>query len=155
MTVPSPEYMSTGAKAGALVALMVGTPLLAYLVSMGVKNTQYNMPPCAPPKMAFPIIWTIMFALAGSALAVQAFYAPSSSWAQWVSLALLGAAVLGSMAWTYVYRSSRKGSIWYTVGLLALLFGGVMVRPGPYAALWAPWLAWFIYATVLGGQGCP
>jgi tryptophan-rich sensory protein len=116
--------------------------------------------PSAPPSVTFAVVWSVLFACGGVALALQAMSATPTAQAagvQWTSFALLACAVVGAWLWPLVYAKSssptKTNATWMLAGILALVLTGVLLQnKSLVGVLWAPWLAWLIFALALAVQ---
>ncbi|WP_133365043.1 TspO/MBR family protein [Qipengyuania sediminis] len=109
-------------------------------------------PAIYPPAAAFPITWSILYALMGFALALV-----GSAWGargRRLAIAVFAAQFLVSLAWTPVFFAGHQ----LTGGLVVLLVLDVLVivtlvlfwRIRKLAGLLlVPYLAWILFATVL------
>ena len=112
-------------------------------------------PAIYPPAVAFPVAWTILYALMGFALALV-----GSAWGargRRLAIMVFAAQFLVNLAWTPVFFAGHR----LTGGLIVLLVLDVLVivtlvlfwRVRKLAGLLlVPYLAWILFATVLNYQ---
>ncbi|MEL7197522.1 MAG: TspO/MBR family protein [Pseudomonadota bacterium] len=140
-----------------LVPLIV---LLGFLsAQLGSPQTVWfqnlNKPSFYPPDIAFPIAWSILYALIGFALAMVA-----SAWGaqgRGIAIIVFGLHFVGNLVWTPVFfgmQDMQTGL--YIIGYMAASLIVVMalfarVRKAA-ALLLVPYLAWTIFAGVLNYQ---
>jgi tryptophan-rich sensory protein len=156
-------------KPGTVAGVCVAAAAVAVGASFGIanatgasgalQNTRANTP-SSPPSATFAVVWSVLFACGGVALALQAMSATPTRQAagvQWTSFALLACAMVGSWLWPVVYAKSttpnKVNATWMLAGILALVLTGVLLQnKALVGVLWAPWLAWLIFALALAVQ---
>lgn len=112
-------------------------------------------PAIYPPPAAFPIAWTILYALMGFALALV-----GSAWGargRRVAIAVFAVQFVVNLAWTPVFFGQRQ--IAAGLGVLVLLDVLVLITLVLFwrirklaGALLLPYLAWILFATALNYQ---
>jgi tryptophan-rich sensory protein len=146
--------VNAGVIAGVCIAAAAASVAVPFVISRttqsGKRLNTTGRTASSPPGAVFAVVWAILYALAGVALTLQGFSAKTS--ADWAAFGVLAATVVATWGWPAVYDVSIPGGSWFLVGLLALGLAGVLVLRKPLAALWAPLLAWFVFALVLSAQ---
>jgi tryptophan-rich sensory protein len=110
--------------------------------------------PSSPPAIVYPIVWFVLYVCAGAALALQIYW-PTHGSAQLVRVAatLMAAQLLLGFAWPLIRKHcSSNVATWAIVGMLLLAFPGVVLTNqvnGMAASLWAPYVAWLLFALML------
>lgn len=139
------------------LVLLLGM-LSGYLSQSGEENPWFaalDKPALYPPPIAFPVAWTLLYAMMGTALALVIAGRPS----RWRGPAILAFAVqlALNLAWSPAFFAAHEIT-WALVIILALdvtviativLFGRVSKLA---AWLLAPYLAWILFATGLNWQ---
>ena len=156
---------TSAASIGILVTLIVFTQLTSAsssLLSSKTFKTSYAATPppaSAPPGFAFTIVWVLLYGLAAVALWLQ-ITAPTptvSSAVQWTGVAFMMLQLVIGFAWMPVFAAGhRKYATWMIVGMLMLSGVGIVLAAATNtvaAALWAPYVAWLVFALVLSAQG--
>lgn len=144
------------------LVLVPGVLLLGMLSGQlggsGAENPWFadlEKPPLFPPPAVFGIVWTVLYALMGFALAMVA----SARGAQWRTAALIVFAVqlALNLAWTPLFFAAHQivASFVLIVVLDVAVIGTIvlfrLVRPVA-ALLLVPYLLWALFATVLTWQ---
>ena len=114
--------------------------------------------PSAPPGVVFMVVWPVLYLLAAVALWLQ-IVAPSSTTStgvQWCGVVLMALQLVAGFAWMPVFiAGSKKAATWLVLGMLIVSVTGVVLvaaTNGTAAALWAPYIAWLVFALVLSAQ---
>ncbi len=150
--------------AAAAVAIGGGFGIPAATKSNNMRDAS-ALTPSAPPSATFAIVWSVLYVLGGVALALQGMNAVGSgsgsnsntqTGIKWASFGLLAAAVLASWTWPVVYNQHTPGApdaTWFLAGIMALVLCGVLLQNKQLTnILWAPWLAWLVFALMLSVQ---
>jgi tryptophan-rich sensory protein len=144
------------------IMLMVLVPLacigLGFASGTGAKFTNVQQTtPSAPPGPVFAVVWTVLYALVGSAMVQQGLAALTP--AHWASLGLLTASVIASWGWPTIWSQAQRGSVsanapvWMIWALLVVGGTGLALVPTATAgALWVPYVLWLICALGLALQ---
>jgi tryptophan-rich sensory protein len=132
--------------------------LSARLAGSGPDNAWFaalDKPALYPPPLSFAVVWTVLYAMMGVALAMVA----AARGARWrpAALALFGVQLALNLAWSPLFFAGHR--IVAALVLLAVLDAAVlatialfrMVRPLA-ALLLVPYLAWILFATLLTWQ---
>jgi tryptophan-rich sensory protein len=140
-----PAVLLLGMLSGSLSGSGPGNPWFGALVK----------PPLYPPTLTFALVWIVLYALMGVAVAMVA----AARGARWrpTALALFGVQLALNLAWSPLFFGAHQ--IVAALALLAVLDAAViativlfrMVRPGA-ALLLLPYLAWILFATLLTWQ---
>ena len=109
-------------------------------------------PAFIPPPLAFPIAWTILYALMAVALAMVLAEPPSPR--RRLALVLFFAQLALNFAWSPIFFAAHDISLakWviYLMAAIAAAAAGQFLRIRKAAGwLMAPYLAWLIFASVL------
>ncbi len=112
-------------------------------------------PAFTPPGWAFPVAWSILYILMGSALALV--LSARGARLRWLAVALFVAQFALNLAWTPLFFGAHKvnAALLVIVAILGLsiLTTFVFARVRPLAAaLMVPYLAWLAFAAVLNWQ---
>ena len=139
-------------------AIVVLGSLSGYLSQSGFENSWYaplDKPSFQPPGWAFGVVWTILYALMGVALALVLAAPPSKPRRR--GLVLFFAQLLLNYSWSPVFF----GAGMIDIGFLIIMVMNVLVtatiiafwRMKPLAGLLLlPYLAWLCLATVLNHE---
>ena len=134
--------------------VIVGT-LMGYLSNSGFDNRWYaqlTKPAFQPPSWAFGVVWTILYALMGIALAIVLSQPLSQRRSN--ALWLFGGQLALNFAWSPIFFGMRMIDVALVVILAMLLMataaGNLFRRIRPLAGwLLFPYLAWLCLATAL------
>ncbi|HVI29846.1 TspO/MBR family protein [Hansschlegelia sp.] len=112
-------------------------------------------PPFNPPNVAFPIAWTLLFAL--MALALWRVCVRGSGGALRAALMAFGVQLALNIGWSFAFFTARSpllGLVDILLLLPAIVWTIARFRriDGPAAALLYPYLAWVSFAAVLNGS---
>jgi benzodiazapine receptor len=132
--------------------------LSSSLAPSGSENAWYQAlakPNVRPPDIAFPIVWTVLYALMGLALAMVANARGSRG--RGIAVALFAAQLLANLVWTPLFFGAHQVTLgfWWILLILALAiattFAFTRVRR---AAAWlmVPYLGWLCIAAALNWQ---
>lgn len=140
-----PATVLLGTLSGALSQSGVGNPWFDALVK----------PSLYPPSAVFGIVWAVLYALMGLALALV--LAARGAWGRGRAVALFAIQFALNLAWSPVFFGLRQitGALWVIVALdiavLLTIWAFWKVRP---LAAWllVPYLAWVLFATALTWQ---
>ncbi|MEO6226226.1 MAG: TspO/MBR family protein [Sphingomicrobium sp.] len=107
-----------------------------------------------PPPIAFPVAWTILYALMGVALAMILVEPPSPR--RKTALVLFALQLALNYAWSPIFFGAHDihlaRIVIYVMAMLAALTAGQFLRVKRVAGLLLiPYLAWLIFAAVLNG----
>ncbi|WP_343348028.1 TspO/MBR family protein [Sphingomicrobium sp. XHP0239] len=148
-----PEWKAIGKFAIWLVPLIVvAGSLSGYFFRPDGWYEALDKPSFQPPGAAFGIVWPILYALQGLALAIILAHPPSRT--RRTAIVLFVVQLLLNFAWSYVFFGARAIDIaqWHIVAILVLAtlatrrFFGLSPLAG---ALMLPYLAWLIFAFSL------
>jgi len=144
---------------GILVVLIVLVQMLA--ASSGLLAKKYKplpRPASSPPGVVFAVVWPVLYVLAAVALWLQVT-SPSTAVSpavQWTGVGLMAAQLMLGFAWMPVFASGRhKAATWIIVAMLVMSFTGTTLASATNivaSTLWAPYIAWLIFALVLSAQ---
>lgn len=132
--------------------------LSARSVSVGSANSWYAAlakPAVTPPDWAFPVAWTLLYALQGVALAMV-IHARGSSWRVQAIIAFLVQLAI-NLSWSPIFFGLHRvilaeiviGAMFVAALVTTLLFGRIRFAA---AALMLPYLAWILFAGYLTWQ---
>ncbi|MFJ5487411.1 TspO/MBR family protein [Hansschlegelia beijingensis] len=112
-------------------------------------------PPFNPPNVAFPIVWTLLFAM--MAIALWRVCVRGSGEALRGAVTAFGVQLALNVAWSFAFFAARSpllGLLDILLLLPAIVWTIVCFRriDGPAAALLYPYLAWVSFAAVLNGS---
>ena len=109
-------------------------------------------PPLSPPPLAFPVAWTILYALMGIDLARVVLCEGSSL--RTAAILLYAAQLLFNLAWCFIFFSYQKFGL--ALGWLIVLLILVVIMTITFSKLdtlaWKlqlPYLLWLCFATYL------
>ena len=114
-----------------------------------------SRPAFAPPALVFPVVWSLLYIAAASALTLQIFWASNDVLAsvKWTAVALVCAHLIIGFAWPVVWNANRVlAAIYMILAMLALLMPGIILtaKVNIYAsALWSVMAVWLIFALIL------
>lgn len=112
-------------------------------------------PSWTPPRIAFPIVWPILYFL--MAIAAWRLWEADSSLQRSAALALFGLQLALNASWSYVFfgQHSIDGGLAVIV-LLAITLAATIVVSAFVdklsAALLVPYIAWIVFATALNAR---
>jgi len=154
-----PETNVSPMSIGILVVVIVLVQLSA--ASLGLLARKYKplpKPASSPPGVVFSVVWPVLYVLAAVALWLQ-ITSPSTAVSpavQWTGVGLMAAQLILGFAWMPVFASGRHTTAtWMIVAMLVLSVTGVTLAAATNAVagtLWAPYIAWLIFALVLSAQ---
>jgi benzodiazapine receptor len=143
-----------------LLAAIVGTEVAGLLAgALTTRSIQewYPMlkkPPFTPPTWVFGPVWTLLYALMGSALYLASTRQTADPGLVRLGQALYGVQLVLNVLWTLIFfgRRSLAGALveiivlWLAILLTALAFWRIS---RPAALLLVPYLAWSSFAALL------
>lgn len=140
-----PAIMLLGFLSGAVAGSAAGNPWFAAL----------EKPPTYPPAATFGIVWTVLYAMMGLALALVC--AARRAWYRTPAIIAFCAQFALNLAWSPMFFAQHQITV--ALAILLLLDIAVVltvwlfwkVRRGA-ALLLLPYLAWILFATVLNWQ---
>lgn len=142
------------------VSLMIcfGVALLGARVTSPEIPTWYaslTKPAWTPPRIAFPIVWPILYFLMAIAL-WRLWEAPPSS-LRTTALALFAIQLILNAMWSFLFfgRHNILGGLVVIVLLAIALLATIIVSAsidGPAAVLLLPYIAWISFATALNAR---
>jgi tryptophan-rich sensory protein len=114
--------------------------------------TTLKRPSFAPPNGIFGPVWTLLYALMGTA--AWLIWISSTSGARNLALGLFVGQLVLNLAWSWFFfrKHSLGGALldvfllWMAVGVTTIAFGQIAPRAG---LLMAPYWAWVTFAAVL------
>lgn len=111
-------------------------------------------PPFQPPSYLFGIVWPLLYAMMGLALAIVLGHPPGRE--RRIALTLFLVQLALNFSWSYVFFGAHAISeakwLLYAILVFASMTAGRFWRIRPLAgALMLPYLAWLIFAAVLNG----
>ncbi|MBC7987546.1 MAG: tryptophan-rich sensory protein [Sphingomonadaceae bacterium] len=136
--------------------------LLGYLSGMLAGSTGESRwyaalakPSFQPPSALFGIVWPILYALMGLALAMV-LHARGSRW-RGVAIVLFAAQLIVNLTWSPLFFGMHQvtAALWWILLMVALAAATALLfwRIRPLAALLlAPYLAWLVFAAALTFQ---
>jgi benzodiazapine receptor len=150
----------TGAQAGKLLGLVVGTEVVGILgavwTTRSVKTWYPTLekPPFRPPNWVFGPVWTTLYAMMAIAMYTVSEKQPADHSVARVAQVLWGIQLVLNLLWSYLFfgrRSPLAGMIdiallWVAIVLTTVAFAKVSRRA---ALLMLPYLLWVSFATVL------
>lgn len=112
---------------------------------------QLAQPPLSPPRILFPIVWSILYILMGIG-AARVYLAPERGWKP--ALTLFAAQLLVNLLWTPLFFALElrfAAFIWLLVLLvLAVYMTGEFKRIAPWTGyMQIPYLLWLSFAAYL------
>lgn len=124
--------------------------LVGLIISKHIDYVSLNQPPLAPPKLAFPIVWSIIYLLMGISyylLKKEDEYTPYISFIYYVQLFF-------NLLWSiifFVFKTRFLSIIWIIVlDLLVIYLIYLLLQKKKISAyLNIPYLTWIIFATYL------
>lgn len=143
-----------------LVVLLVVFEVVPAVIAMkynGGLRVAASCLPAAPPPIVFAVVWPILYALTAAGLWFQCTSTkPVAPGIQWTGVALLAAQLVVSFAWTPVFSSGKtRAATWMIVAMLLTSLPGLLLATQTSTtagALWAPYVAWLIFALILSAQ---
>lgn len=143
---------------GILVVLIILIQAVAASSAFLVHDYKKLSPPSAPPGVAFSVVWPVLYVLAAVALWLQ-ITAPSKTTSpavQWAGVGLMAVQLVIGFAWMPIFTSgAHKMATWVIVAMLVTSLTGVTLASATNTVagtLWAPYIAWLIFALVLSAQ---
>ncbi|MXG91106.1 TspO/MBR family protein [Nocardioides flavescens] len=135
------------------------TAAAAVVGSLGTKPdsrwyTTLDRPSWQPPPVAFPLVWTPLYALIGWGTGRAAEASPEGR-ERYLALVGTDLAVNAWWCWAFFARESTRGGLVTIVALDALnvaLLRETAKRDGTAAAALAPYVAWTGFATALNAE---
>lgn len=136
---------------------LFGSVLVGREVSKQVDSAWYAglaKPAWYPPRIVFPVVWTVLYVLMGAAFAIAVRHRNASPWAPW-ALAAFIAQLLLNYLWSVVFFKwhSVRTALFVLLALVAAVVAtaALMYAAGtPVAALLLlPYLAWLAFALAL------
>lgn len=126
---------------------------LSALLTMGSMETygQLKQPPLSPPGWLFPIVWTVLFLLMGTA-AYLVWMRDSTG--RNGALLLYGLQLIFNFAWTLIFFNGQKygfALLWLLVLWVLILLTTLRFFKESKTAGWlmVPYLAWVTFAAYL------
>ena len=144
-----------------MLVLVPGTVLLGFLSSALGGSPQSDWfielakPSFYPPAVVFPVVWSVLYAAMGAALAMV-LVARRARW-RWPAVAAFGAQLALNLAWSPLFFGAHRIG-WALADIAALALAVVVtlvlfarVRRNA-ALLLLPYLAWLCFAGLLNWQ---
>ena len=137
--------------------LTILPPILVGTLSPIQKSNAWRSqrPAFAPPSAVFPVVWSLLYVAAASALTLQIFWASKnvSASIKWTAVALVCAQLLIGFAWPVVWNKNHLSAAMYMILLmLAFLMPGIVLTARvnvAAAALWSVLAVWLVFALML------
>lgn len=119
---------------------------------IGAMYQAMNKPPFSPPGSVFGIIWTILYAMMGTALFLL-IVAEDTKWKK-IAIVLFGLQQILNFSWSIIFFGGNNLGIASTVivvlDLLILASIWAFAKVNRWASyLFVPYLIWCLYATYL------
>ena len=138
-------------------AIVLAGTAIGFLSGSSGPNSWYaglHKPFFQPPPIAFPLVWTILYALMGVAVAIILVEPPSPR--RKIALILFFAQLALNYAWSPIFFGAHDIGlariVIYVMAVAAALAAGNFLRINRVAGLLlVPYLAWLIFAAVLNG----
>ena len=123
--------------------------IMAFIIKDAVDYTSLNQPPLAPPKIVFPIAWTILYFLIG-----LSYYLYRKDCNNRETIILYYAGLFFNLSWTILFflLKLRLLSIFWIILLIGLTFfliGNYLKEKRISAYLLYPYVIWLIFAAYL------
>ncbi len=140
------------------LACILGTELLGFAAGMATREgtkiyaETINKPPLSPPGIAFPIAWTILYALMGFALA-RVILAEKSP-ARKMGIYFYAGQLVFNLAWCFIFFGAQRFDIaffWLLVmfGLVVAMVVNFKKVDGLAWKTQIPYLCWLVFAGYL------
>ena len=143
----------------ALIWLMTLLPPIVVGALSAIQKSdawQSTRPAFAPPAAVFPVVWSLLYVAAATALTLQIFRTSGTATNQavkWTAVALVWAQLIIGFAWPLVWNANHPvASIYMILGMLALLMPGIVLTSRvniAAAALWSVMAVWLVFALML------
>ena len=137
-----------------IITLRIFLPLIlggimAFIIKHAIDYTSLNQPPLAPPKIVFPIAWTILYFLIG-----LSYYLYRKDCNNRETIILYYAGLFFNLSWTILFflLKLRLLSIFWIILLIGLTFfliGNYLKEKRISAYLLYPYVIWLIFAAYL------
>ena len=123
--------------------------IMAFIIKDAIDYTSLNQPPLAPPKIVFPIAWTILYFLIG-----LSYYLNRKDCNNRETIILYYAGLFFNLSWTILFflLKLRLLSIFWIILLIGLTFfliGNYLKEKRISAYLLYPYVIWLIFAAYL------
>lgn len=135
------------------LAIPLGVGLLSALLTNGKMElyASLNQPKFAPPAILFPIVWTLLYLMMGTAAYL---IAQSTSPNRKPALAVYYLQLLFNFFWTllfFLWQWYLAAFVWLLLLIILILAVIVLAAPASKAAAWllVPYLLWTIFAGYL------
>lgn len=136
----------------AIIAVVLTGGIGSIFSSKTTESQWYNCikPSITPPKIAFPIIWTLLYILIAVALVLLMLNTSASHDLMVITLILIGLVL--NVIWTFFYFNQKNVFLsLITIIILDLLVVAAIILASTLAIklLLLPYLLWLSYATIL------
>ncbi len=128
--------------------------LSAFLTRDGMRRfNSLAKPPLSPPQWLFPVAWTALYLMMGTACYLV-WVSDASPARKERALTVYGLSLAANFLWPILFFTVQAWGaafvllllLWVLVGIAALLFGAIAPRAGK---LLLPYLAWLTFAAYL------
>jgi len=142
----------------AVPAIVIAGTAIGILTGSGQDNRWYMSlvkPPLTPPGWVFPLVWTVLYAMMGSALAMV-LAAPENPRRR-MALILFAIQLALNFAWSPIFFAAHDISlakyVIFVMTVVAAGAAGQFLRISRLAGfLMTPYLAWLVFASVLNSM---
>ena len=144
-----------------LIWLLTITPPIIISATSPIKKSdawKSKKPAFAPPAVVFPVVWSLLYVAAATALMLQIFWASddANSAVKWTAVALVSAQLVVGFAWPVVWNANQlRAATFMILGMLALLAPGIVLTSRVNtvsAALWSVMAVWLVFALLLSAS---
>jgi len=150
------EWSMKGKRLVVCLAVPLGVGGLSWLLTrqgMEVVRSAIVYPPLTPPRWVFPVVWTVLYLMMGTA-SFLVWRSQERGCTAGAPLELYGVQLASGLLWTVVFFSGRRYALaffWLVLYWLLALFTALSFAKRSRAAGWlmAPYLLWLTFAGYL------
>ena len=150
------EWSMKGKRLVVCLAVPLGVGGLSWLLTrqgMEVVQSAIVHPPLTPPQWVFPVVWTVLYLMMGTA-SFLVWRSQERGYTAGAPLELYGLQLAAGLLWTVVFFSGRRYALaffWLVLYWLLAFFTALSFAKRSRAAGWlmAPYLLWLTFAGYL------